>query len=205
MIDFTLGLGDYWQRLLEQVVPATTIWMTGQKMDNSVFHRQKVVWRRQRGCVFIPVSCIPCTYNGQLFTYDCIDQTLTCNLTNLSNPLFPQEILNDSINDLISSSGYTQSQCDQTSVISTWYIDCRLDDNILIQSPFFTGYGDETPTTTEILNGIETELDTLYSFGLNYYLAGNNLIVSNTTCYDSFTDKTLYINIGVDIDINCTN
>ena len=205
MIDFTLGLGDYWQRLLEQVVPATTIWMTGQKMDNSVFHRQKVVWRRQRGCVFIPVSCIPCTYNGQLFTYDCIDQTLTCNLTNLSNPLFPQEILNDSINDLISSSGYTQSQCDETSVISTWYIDCRLDDNVLIQSPFFTGYGDETPTTTEILNGIETELDTLYSFGLNYYLAGNNLIVSNTTCYDSFTDKTLYINIGVDIDINCTN
>jgi hypothetical protein len=205
MIDFTLGLGDYWQRLLEQVVPATTIWMTGQKMDNSVFHRQKVVWRRQRGCVFIPVNCIPCTYNGQLFTYDCIDQTLTCNLTNLSNPLFPQEILNDSINDLISSSGYTQSQCDETSVISTWYIDCRLDDNVLIQSPFFTGYGNETPTTTEILNGIETELDTLYSFGLNYYLAGNSLIVSNTTCYDSFTDKTLYINIGVDIDINCTN
>jgi len=90
-------------------------------------------------------------------------------------------------------------------VISTWYIDCRLDDNVLIQSPFFTGYGNETPTTTEILNGIETELDTLYSFGLNYYLAGNSLIVSNTTCYDSFTDKTLYINIGVDIDINCTN
>jgi len=205
MIDFTLGLGDYWQRLLEQVVPATTIWMTGQKMDNSAFHRQKIVWRRQRGCIFIPVSCIPCAYNGQLFTYDCIDQTLTCSLTNLSNPLFPSQVLSDSVNNLIASSGYTQTQCDETSVVSTWYIDCRLDSDILIQGSFFTGYGDQTPTTTQILTAIETELDTLYSFGLNYYLAGNNLIVSNTTCYDNFTNKTFHINIGVDIDINCTN
>ena len=205
MIDFTLGLGDHWQRLLEQVVPATTIWMTGQKMDNSIFHRQKVVWRRQRGCTFITVNCIPCTYNGQLFTYDCIDQTLTCNLTNLSNPLFPNQILNSSINSLITSSGFTQTQCDLTSVISTWYVDCRLDNNLLIKSSFFTGYGDQTPTVAQILSGIETELDTLYSFGLNYYLAGNNLIVSNTTCYDDFTNKTFHINIGVDIDINCTN
>jgi hypothetical protein len=205
MIDFTLGLGDYWQRLLEQVVPATTIWMTGQKMDNAIFHRQKVVWRRQRGCVFIPVNCIPCTYNGQLFAYDCIDQTLSCNITSLSNPLFPSQILNDSINNLISSSGYTQSQCDQTSVVSTWFIDLRLDSDVLIQSSFFTGYGDDTPTVNEILTGIETELDTLYSYGLNYYMAGNNLIVSNTTCYDSFTNKTLYLNIGVEIEINCTN
>jgi hypothetical protein len=205
MIDFTLGIGDYWQRLVEQVVPATTIWMTGQKMDNSIFHRQKVVWRRQRGCTFIPVDCIPCTYNGQIFTYDCIDQTLTCSISNLSNPLFPAEVLNQSINNLILSSGYTQTQCDLTSVISTWFIDCRLDDNILIQNSFFTGYGDDAPTTTEILNAIETELDTLYSFGLNYYLAGNNLVVSNTTCYDDFTNKTFYLNIGVDIDINCNN
>ena len=179
--------------------------MTGQKMDNSIFHRQKVVWRRQRGCTFIPVNCIPCTYNGQLFTYDCIDQTLSCNITNLSNPLFPSQILNDSINNLISSSGYTQSQCDETSVISTWFIDLRLDNDVLIQSPFYTGYGDDVPTVNELLTGIETELDTLYSYGLNYYLAGNNLIISNTTCYDSFTNKTLYLNIGVDIQINCTN
>jgi len=204
MIDFTLGLGDYWQRLLEQVVPATTIWMTGQKMDNSVFHRQKVVWRRQRGCVFIPVSCIPCTYNGQIFTYDCIDQTLNCNITNLSNPLFPSEVLTTSINNLITSSGFTQSQCDQTSVVSNWYIDCRLDSDVLIQSSFFTGYGDDTPTLNEIITALNTELDTLYSFGLNYYMAGNNVVISNTTCYDNFTNKNFYLNIGVDIQINCT-
>jgi len=67
MIDYTLGIGDYWQRLLEQLVPATTLWLTGQKMENSIFHRQKFVWRRQRGCQFIQVECVPCTFDGQLF------------------------------------------------------------------------------------------------------------------------------------------
>ena len=205
MIDFTLGLGDYWQRLLEQVVPATTIWMTGQKMDNSIFHRQKVVWRRQRGCVFTLVDCIPCVYDGQIFTYDCIDQTLSCNVNNLSNPLFPSQILTTSINNLIANSGYTQSQCDQTSVVSTWYIDCRLDGTILVQTPFFTGYGNDTPTVNEMLTALDTGLDGLYNVGLNYYKAGNNVIISNSTCYDNFTNKHFYLNIGVDVQINCSN
>ena len=205
MIDFTLGLGDYWQRLLEQVVPATTIWMTGQKMDNSIFHRQKVVWRRQRGCVFTLVDCIPCVYDGQIFTYDCIDQTLSCNISNISNPLFPSQILTTSINNLIASSGYTQSQCDQTSVVSTWYIDCRLNGTILVQTPFFTGYGNDTPTVNEMLTALDTGLDGLYNVGLNYYKAGNNVIISNSTCYDNFTNKHFYLNIGVDVQINCSN
>ena len=84
MIDYTLGLGDHWQRLLEQVVPATTLWLTGVKYENSIFHRQKFVYRRQRGCEFIPVECVPCEYNGQVLAYDCIDQTLTCNLSNIT-------------------------------------------------------------------------------------------------------------------------
>jgi hypothetical protein len=33
MIDYTLGIGDYWMRLVEQVLPASTIWMGGQKME----------------------------------------------------------------------------------------------------------------------------------------------------------------------------
>ena len=69
---------------------------------------------------------------------------------------------------------------------------------------FFTGYGSNSvPTTTEIINAINEKLESLYQFGLNYYFAGNTLIVSNSTCYDDFTNKTLYLNIGVDIQINC--
>jgi hypothetical protein len=49
MLDYAEGIGDYWIRLLEQVVPATTILNTGIKFENSIFHRQKFVYRRQRG------------------------------------------------------------------------------------------------------------------------------------------------------------
>jgi len=49
MLDYAEGIGDYWIRLLEQVVPATTILNTGIKFENSIFHRQKFIYRRQRG------------------------------------------------------------------------------------------------------------------------------------------------------------
>lgn len=204
MIDFTLGIGDYWQRLVEQVVPSSTLWLTGQKMENSIFHRQKFVYRRQRGCVFVPVACIPCQYNGQPFTYDCIDQTLTCNLSNLTNPNTISRILSSSLNNVIKNNGFTQNLCDLNSILSTWYIDLRLDNDILIQEPFYTGYGNsDVPTTIQVFNAIDEKLDNLYQFGLNSYIANTNLIVSNSTCYDDFTDKTLYFNIGLDIQINC--
>ena len=53
MIEYVNGLGDYWIRLIEQMVPATTIWNTGVKLENSIFHRQKFQWKRQRGCQII--------------------------------------------------------------------------------------------------------------------------------------------------------
>ena len=199
MIDYTLGLGDHWQRLLEQVVPGTTLWLTGQKMENSIFHRQKFVWRRQRGCTFIPVSCIPCTYNGEPFSYDCIDQTLQCNVTT-----DPAAILNYALNNVLTNSGFTQSDCDINSIVTNWYIDCRLDSQILVQEQFYTGYGiGGYPSTTDLVNAINTYLVGLYNYGLNFYLAGSTLIVSNSTCYDNFTNSTLYLNIGVDLQINC--
>jgi hypothetical protein len=199
MIDFTLGLGDHWQRLLEQVVPGTTLWLTGQKMENTIFHRQKFVWRRQRGCSFIPVECIPCRYNGQPFSYDCIDQTLTCQLSG-NGP----DILQQTLAALLKNSGYTQNQCDLNSLVTNWFIDCRLDNQILVQSNFYTGYGlNDYPSQTQIINSINSELQVLYQYGLNYYLAGNELIVSNSTCYDNFTNSSFRLNIGINISINC--
>jgi hypothetical protein len=54
MIEYVNGMGDYWIRLIEQMIPATTIWNTGIRMENSIFHRQKFVWRRQEGCKLVP-------------------------------------------------------------------------------------------------------------------------------------------------------
>jgi hypothetical protein len=88
--------------------------------------------------------------------------------------------------------------------VTNWYVDCRLDSQILVQEQFYTGYGlYDYPSTTNVINSINSGLTALYNYGLNFYFAGNTLIISNTTCYDDFTNKQLYLNIGVDIQINC--
>jgi hypothetical protein len=218
MIDFTLGLGDYWMRLVEQFVPATTIWSTGQKLDNSIFHRQKFVWRRQRGCTFIlgdlkNTDCLPCTYDGQPYTYDCIDQTTQCSL-----PTFdPIAVLNANVNQLYTSSGFTSANCDSTSLVSTWYVQLTLKDTItnieevLVSEPFYVGYGQSAVDITtglpityfDVINAIDNKLQYLYQHGLNYYFSGGVLIISNTSCYDNFTNKLLNLYIGLDLQINC--
>ena len=68
------------------------------------------------------------------------------------------------------------------------------------------GYGaglNDYPSQTQIINSINSELQVLYQYGLNYYLAGSELIVSNSTCYDNFTNSSFRLNIGINISINC--
>lgn len=213
MIDFTLGLGDYWVRFIEQFVPATTIWNTGQKMDNSIFHRQKVVWRRQRSCEYIALSCIPCEYNGQPYAYDCIDQTTQCSL-----PTFdPVTILNQKVQEIYASSGFTSNNCDTTTIVADWSVVLKLKDIVtnvettLVNSPILTSYGQSAIDTStnlpvtyyDILNYIDNSLQYLYQNGLNYYFSGGNLIISNSSCYGDFTNKQLNLYIGLAIQINC--
>ena len=211
MIDFTLSLGDYWVRLVEQFVPATTLWNTGQKMDNSIFHRQKYVWRRQRGCTVTPlvVPCFPCTYNGEPYTYDCIDQTTTCTLPDFD----PIGILAQNILGLTNN----LTNCNFNGTESNWYVLVRLIDTItnqeeiLINEHFYTGYGPNaidsvngTPITYfDVINGIDDKLQYLYQYGLNYYFSGGVLTISNSSCYADFTNKLLNLDIGLDINIVC--
>jgi len=204
MIDYTLGIGDYWQRLLEQVVPGTSLWLTGQKMENSIFHRHKFVWRRQRGCSFIPIECVPCRYLGIPFLYDCIDQTLSCSVVSNFCGNEALGMLSNTISNILDSSGYTENDCVLNSIVSTWYVDCRLDTQQLVLEPFYIGYGNnDVPDQTTIINGITDKLSMLYTKGLNYYWDGGSLIISNSTCYDDFTNKILYLNIGININITC--
>jgi len=212
MIDFTLGLGDYWVRLLEQFVPATTLWLTGQKMDNSVFHRQKFVWRRQRGCTIDPTlifDCFPCTYNGEPYTYDCIDQTTECEL-----PVFdPIGILAEKTNEVTNN----LTNCNFNNLESNWYVILTLTDlltnqvDVLLNENFYTGYGPNAiesnsglPLTYfDVINAIDDKFQYLYQYGLNYYFTGGKLKISNSSCYDDFTNKQLNLSIGLDINIVC--
>ena len=45
MIDYVQSLGDYWVKIVEQMIPATTLWTSGMKVQNSAFHRDKFVYR----------------------------------------------------------------------------------------------------------------------------------------------------------------
>jgi hypothetical protein len=206
MIDYTLGMGDYWMRLVEQMIPATTQWMGGMKLDNSPFHRQKVVYRRQRGCQIVPVTCIPCKFEGQVYGYDCIDQTVTCGIypwvesTSTSTAANFQQVLTQTINSV--SSAYTT--CNLNTVTSEWYVDLRLDSNILVESKFYTGYGpNDVPTNSDWVQALDEKLELLYQEGLNYFINGNTIIISNSSCYDDFLNKRLYLNIGIDLNLIC--
>lgn len=201
MIDFTNGIGDYWMKLVEQMIPASTIWMGGQKMENNVLQRQKVVWRRQRGCEIVPIPCIPCTYVGQLFGTDCVEQEISCDI-DLSNS---QTILINSINDTVEQEGYNISDCVTNTLTSLWYVDVKLDGVQLRQDLFYTGYGSgDYPNRTEWLDAVADSMDNLYQEGLDYSINGSTITISNIGCNNDFTNKSLQINVGVNININCT-
>jgi len=201
MIDYTNGIGDYWMRLVEQVIPASTLWSGGQKMENSVFHQQKHVYRVQRGCDIVVVDCVPCEIEGPLWNYNCSKQTVDCNLYPSSS--FGQ-ILSQQLTSVVASSGYTTSQCDLNSVLSEWYIDLRLDSNILVQQKFYTGYGNQaSPSNSDWLNAAIAYFQYLYQDGMSYTINGNTITFSNTGCDPTFTNKTITLNVGINITINC--
>ena len=136
MIDFTDGLGDHWIKLLEQMVPASTLWTAGQKFENSAFDRQKVVWRKQRGCEIIPlgVPCIPCQLTGPIFTYDCVTQSISCDLS-VDDIL----LLNQVIETHLLQMGVL-SDCDTNSLTSNWKGQCYWID-MTQEWEFFNGFG----------------------------------------------------------------
>jgi len=204
MIDFTNGIGDYWMKLIEQMIPASTIWMGGQKMENNVLQRQKVVWRRQRGCEIQPIpkdKCIPCEYTGQLLGADCVTQSLSCDI-GLTNP---ESTLISSINTAVSNEGYNVSDCTLSTLTSKWYVDIRLSGVLLRKDLFYTGYGaGDYPSSQQWLTAVENSLSTLYQDGLDYSINGSTITVTNIGCNNDFTNKNLQINAGVNISINCT-
>jgi hypothetical protein len=202
MIDFTNDIGDYWIKLVEQMIPATTIFTGGQKFENSVLHRQKLAWKFPRKQVEETVEpCIQYEYLGSLFENDCLSQYIECDVT-LDTPSL---ILLNTINQVISENG---GDCDTDSIISNWYVNIQLDGVDLINTLYYTGYGQtDYPTSEEWLDAIELYLTQLTNDGLGFTLNRsvdtNTLRVYNLECDSDFYDKTLTVNVGVSIDINC--
>ena len=45
MLDYAQSLGTYWIRIIEQLVPVTTLWQGGVKIENAIFHRDKFSYK----------------------------------------------------------------------------------------------------------------------------------------------------------------
>jgi hypothetical protein len=173
MIEYVNGLGDYWIRLIEQMVPATTIFNTGVKLENSIFHRQKFVWKRQRGCETIitptpetgggapdpetetggttalrPPLCRPCQLIDNMYTYDCPTESVEC-------PIYPWgsdpavtsfgTVLGNVINNYLSVNDYSIDSCDLNSISTKWYVDIKLSGTSIVTNQFFDGVGYNLP------------------------------------------------------------
>jgi hypothetical protein len=228
MIEYVNGMGDYWIRLVEQMIPASTIWNTGVKLENSIFHRQKFVWRRQRGCDLVPVLCNPCKFTGSIFISDCVAQSTLC-------PLYPSRSfeLNSLTNVLSSvikkwSTTTPGSQfCDLNSIRSEWFVDLDFNGTIL-QHPFFygegyypivglsCGTGAPTPCLSQWRAALDFCLSQMISVGYDYhYETTNNVITSlddpkaqyvriwNTNCSDVALEQKITINVGINFNITC--
>jgi len=210
LIDYVTGIGPYWTKLVEQMIPATTIWNTGVRLENSVLHKQKFVYRRQRGCQFIPVAVDPCYIISDIFNYTCNSEYVDFNIypwfNGDINATNFNSILSNRINNMLSENGLTLNQCYQNSVQTEWYIDLRINNQILIQNTFYNGYGyTDVPTELQWRNSLIYYLPTLYDYGYTYYLNGNNLTITNLGCNSENLQDTVLLNVGININIKCSS
>jgi hypothetical protein len=193
---------------VEQMVPATTLWNTGIKYENSIFHRQKFVYRRQRGCQIVPVPAEPCFIISNIFDYNCnteyVDFFIYPWLNGDTNVTDFSSILNNRVNSFLSTQGLTISDCVANSVKSNWYVDLRINGTVVIQSLFYTGYGQvDVPTNSIWRNALITNLPQLYDYGFTYFLNGNTLTITNMTGQVQNLNETLSLNVGINIEISC--
>jgi hypothetical protein len=225
MIDYVVGIGDYWIRLVDQMIPATTIWNGGLKYENSQFHRDKFVWRRQAGCQIIPIPCIPCELTGPIFPVDCFSQIVDCQLypwqNQRQNQIVPigqnfTTILSQVVNNYLSSIGVLLSDCIQNSLTSSWYIVLELDGTEIVRYNFFNGYGftvpnNSVPTITQYIQAINNSFQNIYEYGIYYSLIPttatspdeyNQIKFITLNCQD-FTTKSLEFKIDINFNISC--
>ena len=208
LIDYINGIGPYWMKLVEQMVPATTLWNSGTRMENSKFHRQKYVYRVQSGCRIIEEPISPCFILGNIFDFTCTNEFVEFYIypwlngdTQVSNF---QSILANRVSNMLASSGLTLNDCTQNSVQTTWYVDLKVDGEQVILESFYDGYGyTDVPINTLWRNTLITYLPNLYDYGLNFILDGNLLTINSLTYSSQYFDKMVSLNVGIDISINC--
>jgi len=213
MIEYVEGMGDYWVRLVEQMIPATTIWNTGVKYENSIFHRQKFVWRRQEGCQLVPIPCKPCELTTSIFRYDCDIQVVECG----KYPWYESNtitsfngVLGEVLNNYLTENGYVLNDCQLNTLNTEWFVELKIDDITIIQNSFFNGVGylDPTlssPSTNDWDLALLEALNDLKNYGYDYYLSTDDtVVIYNMICSLSDVGLNFKLNVGINFNIVCS-
>jgi hypothetical protein len=208
LIDYVDGIGPYWTKLIEQMIPASTIWNSGVRLENSVLNRQKFVYRRQSGCQFIPVQVQPCELITDIFSVNCSTEYAKFNIYAWLNGDITvsnfDSVLVNRVNYMLAQSGLTLNDCVQNSISTTWYVDFRVNNVVLIQEPFYDGVTlTDSPTPEQWRNALIEYLPLIYNYGYTYDLNGNQLTVTDLTCNTNNSIDTVYLNVGININIDC--
>jgi hypothetical protein len=212
MIDYVNGMGDYWIRLVEQMIPATTIWNTGVKYENSIFHRQKFVWRRQECCKFIPVPCKPCSLTSNIYRYDCNIQSVECGVypwygSSTINSF--NAVLGQALNNYLTANGYTLNDCLLNTLTTNWFVEIKINDSTVIQYPFFDGIGYtnislSSPQPNDWDSALLIALNDLTIYGYDYYLTTTDtIVIYNSICSTSAFGDNFKLNVGINFNILC--
>jgi hypothetical protein len=209
MIDYVVGIGDYWMRLVEQMIPATTIWLGGIKYENSAFHRQKFVWRRQAGCQIVPIPCEPCILIGNLYNIDCLQDAVTCNLY----PLDPRGdgtqrmTFNRMLQIMLTRDGVTFPPCYVDSLITEWFLIMKIDGVEFANEQFFNGIGlsypNSVPQDSDWLQAINDATLDLFSRGLGYIISGDTITLYSLDCELRNLGKVFSIDVMINYDVRC--
>jgi hypothetical protein len=208
LIEYVNSLGPYWMKLIENMIPATTIWNSGTRLENSIFHRQKYVYRRQRGCQIIPVPAEPCFITTNIFDYDCnteyVDFFIYPWLNGDTNVSSFTSILNNRVDNFLTESGLTLTQCIQNSINSQWYLELKIGGQVIINQYFYQGYGiNDAPTNFMWRTTLIDNLYKLFQYGFTYTLNGNKLTITNLSCATQNLQDSVELNVCINLSINC--
>ena len=106
---------------------------------------------------------------------------------------------------MLGQSGLTLNQCYQNSVLTDWYVDLKINNEQIIQELFYTGYGmSDVPTSSQWKNALLNYLPQLYNYGYTFNLPSNTLTITNLSCLTQNIVDTVSLNVGINININCT-
>ena len=208
LIEYVDAIGPYWMKLVEQMIPASTIWNGGVRLENSIFQKQKFVYRRQRGCQLIPVEAQPCYIVSNIFDYDCnteyVDFYIYPWLNGDTSVSDFQSILTNRVNNYLTSIGSNQGLYNPNSVVSEWYLTLTIGSQTIINTYFYQGFGmNDYPSAYLWRQTLIDNLNNLYQYGYTYTLNGNLLTITNLNCVTENSLDAVTLGVGINITMTC--